>query len=68
MTLPRIAAAVSNKQASQIGVAIAPVAMNKPVMKSRESPGRKNPMSSPHSAKMMKMTPIRANVPSASSR
>ena len=33
-----------------------PDAMNSPVMNSSESPGRKKPMSSPHSAKMMATT------------
>jgi hypothetical protein len=63
--LPRIAAAVSSRQASQIGVVMAPVAMNSPVMKSSESPGRKKPISSPHSAKMIRMTPARAKFPIA---
>ena len=45
------------------GVEIAPVATNRPVTNSSESPGRKNPISRPHSAKMIRQTPISANGP-----
>ncbi len=44
-------------------IEMAPLAMNSPVTKSRESPGRKNPMSSPHSAKMMPTTTQKAMSP-----
>ena len=47
-----------------MGVSMNPCAMNNPVMNSSESPGRKKPINSPHSAKMIRITPIRASGPS----
>ena len=44
-----------------------PVLINSPTVKRSESPGRKNPMSRPHSAKMMATAPQSAQAPSASS-
>ena len=44
-------------------IEMAPLAMNRPVTNSRESPGRKKPMRSPHSAKMMPTTTQKAMSP-----
>ena len=49
-----------------VGMSITPLAMNRPTMNSSESPGRKNPMSSPHSAKMMPRAIQKAAVPNLS--
>ena len=38
-----------------------PLAAKSPAVNSSESPGRKNPMSSPDSAKMMRISPIVPN-------
>ena len=43
---------------------MAPSATNSPAVNSRESPGRKNPSSRPHSAKMINASPTRAHGPS----
>ena len=48
-----MAAIVMSRQTSQIGVSMNPVATRMPAVNSSESPGRKNPISSPHSAKTM---------------
>ncbi len=43
-----------------------PLATNRPTMNSSESPGRKKPMSSPHSAKMIAIAIQNAAVPNRS--
>lgn len=53
----------NSAQASHSGVPITPLATNSPATNSNESPGRKKPMSRPHSAKMIRQTPITANGP-----
>jgi len=44
-------------QTTQIGVLMTPVVTNSPAVNSSEAPGRKNPTSKPHSAKMIKHSP-----------
>ena len=67
-TLPANAATVSAMQATQSGVLITPVPMSSPTVNSSESPGRKNPSSSPHSANTMAREPHSAHGPSVSSQ
>src|SRR5699024_12435540 len=51
--------------ASHNGVSIACCETNSPAVNNNESPGRKNPTSSPHSAKMIRQAPSSMYGPSA---
>ena len=51
--------------ANHNGTSIKPVAMNKPVAKSNESPGKKKPTNNPHSAKTITKTTTKAHCPAA---
>lgn len=63
--LPKIPAKVINSKANPSGTSISPVAINNPVAKSKESPGKKKPISSPHSAKTIINTTTKAHCPAA---
>jgi len=52
-----------SRQSSHSGVLMKPVAVSIPAVKSSESPGRKNPMSSPVSMKTIARMPTTASGP-----
>src|SRR4051794_32743214 len=55
-------AAIGMTTSSTHSGAMSPAAESRPAVKRRESPGRKNPISSPHSAKTMTRMPISPKV------
>ncbi len=55
---------VSSRQTSQSGVEMCPAATKRPAVNSSESPGRKNPTRSPHSAKTIRHSPTSIHGPS----
>src|SRR5581483_6013946 len=63
--LPSSALATSTRTTSHSGAAMMPVWTNNPAVNSRESPGRKNPTSRPHSANTMRHSPSSTYGPSA---
>ncbi len=61
--MPTNAHTVTSTHTSHSGMSMAPLATNRPAVNSSESPGRKKPISSPHSAKMIRQSTATAQPP-----